>query len=80
MSFVLQHLSNNLWSGRLDLFPEDRLIHGFSARQGGVSAPPYDTLNMALHVDDDPRAVPFCRAALYIAASTWNGDRACLSS
>ena len=57
MSFVLQHLSNNLWSGRLDLFPEDRLIHGFSARHGGVSAPPYDTLNMALHVDDDPRAV-----------------------
>ena len=57
MSFVLRHLGNNLWSGRLDLFPSDALVHGFSARQGGVSAPPYDTLNMALHVEDDPAAV-----------------------
>ena len=57
MSFVLQRIGDNLWNGRLDIFPEDKVVHGFSARQGGVSAAPYDTLNMALHVGDDPAAV-----------------------
>lgn len=57
MSFVLRQVATNLWSGRLDIFPADRLVHGFSARQGGVSPAPFDTLNMALHVGDDPRAV-----------------------
>ena len=57
MSFVLRHMGNNLWSGRLDIFPEDRLVHGFSARHGGVSSAPFDTLNMALHVGDDPALV-----------------------
>ena len=57
MSFVLRHMGNNLWSGQLDIFPEDRLIHGFSARHGGVSPVPFDTLNMALHVGDDPAHV-----------------------
>lgn len=57
MSFVLRHTGGNLWSGSLSIFPEDRLVHGFSARQGGVSAAPFDTLNMALHVGDDPAHV-----------------------
>ena len=57
MSFVLRHMANNIWSGHLDIFPEDGLVHGFSARQGGVSAAPFDTLNMALHVGDAPDAV-----------------------
>lgn len=30
---------------------------GFSSRVGGVSQAPFDTLNLALHVDDDPSAV-----------------------
>ncbi len=29
----------------------------FSTRAGGVSAPPWDGLNLALHVDDEPRRV-----------------------
>lgn len=57
MSFVLRHMRDNLWSGWLDIFPEDRLVHGFSARQGGVSRVPFDALNMALHVGDDPADV-----------------------
>ena len=31
--------------------------HGFTLRQGGVSAPPFDALNLARNVGDDPRAV-----------------------
>ncbi|WP_315855303.1 peptidoglycan editing factor PgeF [Spiribacter salinus] len=30
---------------------------GFTTRQGGVSQSPYNTLNLALHVEDDPAAV-----------------------
>jgi YfiH family protein len=29
----------------------------FTTRQGGVSAPPWDELNLALHVEDEPRRV-----------------------
>lgn len=30
---------------------------GFTTRKGGVSQPPYDSLNLATHVGDDPAAV-----------------------
>ena len=33
------------------------LFHLFSDRHGGVSAPPYDSLNLGDHVGDDPEAV-----------------------
>jgi YfiH family protein len=40
--------------------------HGASvavtSRHGGVSAPPYDTLNLGLHVGDDPECVAINRA------------------
>ncbi|HWG95227.1 MAG TPA: peptidoglycan editing factor PgeF [Mycobacteriales bacterium] len=36
----------------------------FTTRAGGVSAPPYDGLDLALHVEDDPAAVAANRAAL----------------
>ena len=41
--------------------------HGFSVRTGGVSNPPYDTLNLGFHMGDDPDSVlenrkRFCRA------------------
>ena len=29
------------------------LVHGFSTRKGGTSLPPYDTLNMGFHVNDE---------------------------
>jgi polyphenol oxidase len=41
-----------------DLFaPYPRLIAGCSARTGGVSGRPYDSLNVGLHVGDDPDVV-----------------------
>lgn len=33
------------------------VVHAFTTRIGGVSRPPYDTLNMGLHVGDDPNCV-----------------------
>jgi hypothetical protein len=43
------------------------VVAGFSTRHGGVSAPPYDTLNLGVHVGDDPTSVEenrrrFCAA------------------
>lgn len=34
-----------------------RIRHGFTTRSGGVSSPPYDSLNLGLHVGDVPSAV-----------------------
>ena len=76
MSFVLRHMRDNLWSGRLDIFPEDRIVYGFSARQGGVSPAPFDTLNMALHVGDDPAHVWENRPR-YLAALGLDAERIC---
>ena len=43
---------------RPDVFADvDTLVAGFTTRQGGVSAPPYDTLNLGLHTGDDPDRV-----------------------
>lgn len=33
------------------------VLHGFSSRQGGVSKPPFGTLNLGMSVGDDPAAV-----------------------
>ncbi|WP_170308610.1 peptidoglycan editing factor PgeF [Corallincola luteus] len=40
----------------------------YSLRQGGVSQPPFDSLNLGLHVSDDPDAVLTNRAMLQGAA------------
>lgn len=39
---------------RSPLLSEAGFAHGFSTRQGGVSAPPFDSLNLARRVGDDP--------------------------
>lgn len=57
MSFVLEHMRNNIWRGKFSSLDEKYCIHGLSARLGGVSKESYDSLNMALHVGDDPVAV-----------------------
>ncbi|HHU30124.1 MAG: peptidoglycan editing factor PgeF [Bacillota bacterium] len=36
---------------------KDGLLHGFTLRAGGVSPPPYDSLNLGLHVGDRPENV-----------------------
>ncbi len=42
----------------------ERAVHFVSTRTGGVSTPPYDTLNLGLHVGDDPEAVNLNRRRL----------------
>jgi len=41
----------DFWRGGLPV------AHGFSPRSGGVSAPPFDQLNLGMSVGDDPQAV-----------------------
>jgi purine-nucleoside/S-methyl-5'-thioadenosine phosphorylase / adenosine deaminase len=40
-----------------DEAPEHGVEVAVTTRHGGVSAPPYDTLNLGLHVGDDPESV-----------------------
>lgn len=45
----------------------DGVVHGVSTRHGGVSRGPFESLNLGLHVGDEPEAVAenrqrFCRA------------------
>lgn len=57
MSYYLKHWQNNIWHGKVSLFPEESVIHAVSTRQGGTGRKPYDTLNLALHVGDDDDTV-----------------------
>ena len=57
MSYFLQHKHSNLWHGKFSVFPENLVIHAISSRQGGKSQKPYGSLNLGLHVDDDPETV-----------------------
>lgn len=44
-----------LW--QVDAWTEQRIVHGFTGRGGGVSPPPFDSLNLGLRVGDDPAGV-----------------------
>ena len=57
MSFVLEHMRGNIWRGKFSSFPENLCVHGLTGRLGGVSKKPYESLNMALHVGDNPADV-----------------------
>mgnify|MGYP002624113840 CR=1 FL=1 len=57
MSYFLKRTENNLWHGKFSTFPEDLVKHAVSTRLGGVSKPPFDSLNLALHVGDEPNDV-----------------------
>lgn len=48
-------------------FLADGVPHGFSLRSGGVSAPPFDSLNLGFHVGDDRMAVQENRRRLAAA-------------
>ena len=61
MSYFLKRTENNLWHGKFSTFPEDLVTHAVSTRLGGVSKPPFDSLNLALHVGDEPNDVLFNR-------------------
>lgn len=50
------------WIGHFDgLRNDSRVIHAFSARMGGVSESPYDSLNLGLNTDDNPDHVQINR-------------------
>lgn len=54
MAFLLHKDDNGVERyGTFSVFPEDTVIHAISARFGGVSQAPYDSMNLALHVGDD---------------------------
>lgn len=57
MSYFLKRTENNLWHGKFSTFPEDLITHAVSTRLGGFSKSPFDTLNLALHVGDEPADV-----------------------
>ncbi len=41
----------------LELDGKERLLYGFTTREGGVSKGPYESLNLALHVGDEKESV-----------------------
>lgn len=57
MSYFLKRNEQNLWHGKFSSFPEDLVFHAISTRLGGYSEPPFDSLNLALHVGDDSETV-----------------------
>ena len=46
-------------------FPDETVRAGFTTRLGGLSRPPYDTLNLGLSTGDDPAVVRQNRRRLY---------------
>jgi polyphenol oxidase len=52
------------------------LTHGIFTRKGGVSQPPWDTLNTGGNVGDDATAVRHNHERMYVALGV-NADRAC---
>ncbi len=54
---VLNPTQQNLWYGKFSIFPKDKVIHAISTRFGGTSDVPFNGLNLALHVGDNPQKV-----------------------
>lgn len=51
--FNLIHAHNNLWYGKFSIFPEEKIVHAISTRFQGYSQKPFNSLNLALHVQDN---------------------------
>lgn len=69
MSFSLLEIdkTHHIYSGHFSSFPEELAAHGLSGRKGGVSKAPWASLDLGLHVGDDPEAVAENRRR-YLAA------------
>lgn len=69
MAFSVDQLEGGLAVVRID--PVEAALPGtlavFTTRRGGVSGPPWDGLNLGLHVGDDPAAVAENRRRLFAA-------------
>ena len=57
MSFYIEKYGGNIWAGKFSVFPESMVKHAVSTRSGGVSAAPFNSLNLALHVGDEAEKV-----------------------
>ena len=69
MSFSLIEIDPvyHVYSGQFSSFPEEIAVHGLSCRRGGVSEAPWASLDLGLHVGDDPAAV-IANRRRYLAA------------
>ena len=59
------------------LFPPDDIVAGFTTRLGGVSLPPFDSLNLGDRTADDPESVRENRRILFAALGV-RGEQASL--
>ena len=57
MSYYISQIRKNFWHGKFSTFPDDLVVHAVSTRLSGVSQSPLDSLNLALHVGDEPSHV-----------------------
>jgi YfiH family protein len=57
LAVVLFKETNGLTLFKFASFPDDGFVHGISTRRGGVSPPPYDSLNLSMSVRDEPERV-----------------------
>ncbi len=65
--FVIKRAANGVWHGSFTHLTHQGVKHGISTRLGGLSVPPYATLNLGLKSGDDPDKVLlnrdlFCQA------------------
>lgn len=51
--FILHYGNNGLWYGTFTHFDRLHIKHGISARLGGASKQPYNSLNLGLHMNDN---------------------------
>lgn len=59
MSFSLHEIDkeHHIYSGEFSLFPREIAVHGVSGRRGGVSRGQWSSLDLGLHVCDNPEDV-----------------------
>ena len=69
--------NGHLFIGRFaSLFRSADVFHGVSTRMGGVSSPPYDTLNLGKRTDDTPTNVEENRRRFYRAMAVSSQNKA----
>lgn len=73
-NFVLTQGKDQVWYGFFPHFLKTGVKHGISARLGGCSKIPFATLNLGMHVGDDPDAVRENRR-LFCGATGVNYER-----
>ena len=66
-NFSLKRGTGGVWYGTFSNFDHLMIHHGISTRLGGMSEPPYATLNLGLRTGDNPEKVKlnrslFCQA------------------